>query len=73
MKIKIQNWILTKIIMYKLTFLTLGLFRFSATNVTLRKQWIRKITRENFIPSSYFFNFYEHFLPTDYTKISKRP
>ena len=59
--------------MHELSFLTLGLFKFPITSVSPRKQWIAKVRRENWIPSSYSFLCSDHFLPTNYAKTSKRP
>lgn len=59
--------------MHELSLLTLGLFRFPITSVSPRKQWIAKVRRENWIPSSYSFLCSDHFLLTNYAKTSKRP
>lgn len=46
--------------------------RFSTANVILTKQWIAKIKRGNWIPSTYSFFCSKHIFPMDNTKTPKK-
>ena len=60
--------------MHKLSFLTLGLFRFRTTKVSLGKQCIAKVRIERSEERSrYHLLCSDHFLPADYAETSKRP